>query len=99
VIVQRVFAVLAAALGVGAVAVAMFGARAMTLEQALGPVGRVAARSWCERILGVWAWERLAQPFMVRPAWLVPVCLAVLCAGIALSLAGRARAGRERRQG
>jgi hypothetical protein len=102
VIVQRVFAALAAFFLVGAVALATFGARAMTLEVALRMINRGlvdALFAWTEQTFGTWAWTRLAQPLLVRPAWLPAACLGLIALGVVFSLSYRAKPGSSHRRG
>ena len=49
---------------------------------------------WC----GDWAWTGMAMPLLQRPAWLPPASLALLAAGLALSLPGRKTPHRSRRR-
>ena len=77
-IAQRVFAVLAAMLLVGAVALATLGPPEVPLGQMLFMIDHDlmgALHGGIERHLWVWMWDYLVQPLMVRPAWLVPACM------------------------
>ena len=101
-IAPRILAVLSAILLVGAVALAMFGVRAMSLEIALGQLdsGLVEGmRSWISRNLGAWTWARLIYPFLIRPAWLLPAFLGLICSGLAVSLSYRGNARRSHKRG
>jgi hypothetical protein len=101
VIAQRVFAVLAAALLVGAVAVAILAPPDVPLGQMLFLVDHDlmdAFHNGVERHLASWFWDYLIAPLMVRPAWLVPAALGLICAGLALTLANRKPAHRSHRR-
>jgi hypothetical protein len=92
VIAQRIFAVLAAMLLVGAVALAMLGPPSVPLGQALFMVDHDlmdALHSGVERHLSSWLWESAAVPLMLRPAWLLPAALGLICAGVSLTLSTR----------
>jgi hypothetical protein len=101
VIAQRVLAVLAAVLLVGAVAVAMLGPPELPLGQALFMLDRdmmEALHSGIEKHLSGWIWNNLLVPLMVRPAWLVPAATGLICAGVSLSLATRKSPHRSHRR-
>jgi hypothetical protein len=101
VIAQRALAIAAAALFVTAVAVATFGAQSMTLSQALSMLDGAAVNnlaSWCNRVLGHWAWASVIQPLLVRPAWLVPASAGLICTGLSLSLSNRKSPHRSHRR-
>jgi hypothetical protein len=98
---RRIMAVLAAALLVGAVALA-------TLEPPDLPFGQVllmldhdatdAVHAFVGRHLAEWIWADLAMPVLIRPAWLVPATLGLICAGAAVSFSGGKTAGRPHRR-
>jgi hypothetical protein len=54
--------------------------------------------SGVERHLSAWLWENIAMPLLLRPAWLVPAALGLICAGISLSLSTRKSARRSHRR-
>jgi uncharacterized membrane protein len=98
---QRVLAVISAALLVTAVAVATFGPQSVTLGEALylldhDFVGKLLALS--HRFWGDWAREALIQPLLLRPAWLIPASAGIICAGVSLSLSGRKSTRRSHRR-
>ena len=100
-IAQRILAVLAAALLVGAVALAMLGPPSVPLGQALFMLNHDLMNmlhSSTERYLSAWLWEHVAMPLMVRPAWMVPAALGLICAGMSLSLSTRKSAHRSHRR-
>jgi hypothetical protein len=101
VIAQRILAVLAAALLVGAVAVAMLGPPDMPLGQMVFMIDHDlmnAMRSGIEKHLASWIWGYLIAPLMVRPAWLVPAAVGLVCAGMAATLSNRKPAHRSHRR-
>jgi hypothetical protein len=101
VIAQRVLAVLSAMLLVGAVALAMLGPPSVPLGQVLFMVDHDlmdALHSGVERHLSAWLWENVAMPLMVRPAWLMPAALGLICAGLSLSLSTRKATHRSHRR-
>lgn len=100
-IVQRIFAVLAAALLVGAVALATLGPPALPLGQVIFMLDHdvmAALRSGIEGHVAGWLWRAVVMPVLVRPAWLVPASLGLICAGTALSLSNRKPAHRSHRR-
>ncbi len=97
-IAQRIFAVLAAALLVGAVAVAMLGPPDVPLGQMVFMIDHDlmnAMRSGIEKHLASWIWGYLIGPLMVRPAWMVPAALGLICAGMSVTLLNRKPAHRS----
>ena len=100
-IAQRILAVLAALMLVGAVALAMLGPPSVPLGQALFMLNHDlmdVLHSGVERHLSAWLWENIAMPLLLRPAWLVPAALGLICAGISLSLSTRKSARRSHRR-
>ncbi len=94
---QRVMAVLAAAFLVGAVAVATVGSPDIPLGAALytlGPQSLYAVQAHISAGL----WNGAAMPLLVRPAWLLPACLGIICAGLSLTTASRKGAQRTPRR-
>lgn len=95
--VARVFAVLAALLLVLAVAIASLTPAGMTLGQGLLMLDG-GSPAWLRAHTGAWLWNWLEMPFLVRPLWLVPACLGVICAGMAATFnQGNASPSRRRR--
>ena len=100
-IAQRILAVLSAALLVGAVAVALLGPPGMPLGQALLAVDHRtldALQSGVAHIFAPWLWTEVILPILVRPAWLPPTALGLICAGLALTLPHGRRAERPRQR-
>jgi hypothetical protein len=87
-VLPRIFAVLAATLLVGSVALAALMPTDTTLVQALHAMDP-AAPEHVQRVvtglLGRGLWEGAIVPVMVRPVWLIPVCLGLICVGGAVS--------------
>jgi len=101
VIAQRILAILAAAFLVGAVGVALLGPPGMPLAQALLAVDhRIldVTQSQVEHILSPWLWTEVIMPVLVRPAWLPPTALGLICAGLSLTLPRGRRAERPRQR-
>lgn len=100
-IAKRAFAVLAAVLLVGAVALAMLGPPGVPLGQLLFMINHdlmEALHSGTERYLAAWLWDYLAVPLMMRPAWLAPAGLGLICAGLSFTLSPRKPAHRSHRR-
>ncbi len=100
-IARRILAILAAALLVGAVAVALLAPPGMPLGQALLALDhRVLGKlqSDVERFLTPWLWTEVILPVLVRPAWLPPTALGLICAGLSLTLPNGRRAERPRQR-
>lgn len=100
-IAQRILAVLAAMLLVGAVALAMLGPPGVPLGQALFMVDHdlmEAVHTFIGTHLATWLWDYLVVPLMLRPAWLVPAALGLLCGGMSLSLSTRKSTHRSHRR-
>ncbi|HTW69135.1 MAG TPA: hypothetical protein VME47_04535 [Acetobacteraceae bacterium] len=98
---QRALAVLSAMLLVGAVALAMLGPPSVPLGQVLLMIDHdltETLRTGIEQHLSTWLWLDVVQPLLVRPAWLVPASLGLICAGAAFSVAPRKSAGRTHRR-
>ena len=80
----RILAIFAALLLVGAFAVATLGPNNMSLGQALYLLDASMLHAVQDflrghRMGGVW--DRLALPMLVRPAWLIPAALGLICIG------------------
>lgn len=100
-ITQRVLAVLAAMLLVGAVALAMLGPPEVPLGQVLFMIDHdlmEGAHSFIGTHLAGWLWDYLVAPLMLRPAWLVPAALGLICGGMSLSLSTRKTTHRSHRR-
>ncbi len=88
----RIFAVLAAILLVGSVALAALLPPEMSLKEALAAwdatlpeaVQHVLAGS-----LGSGFWDSIVVPILLRPSWMIPVCLGLICVGGAVTATPR----------
>lgn len=99
-IAQRILAVLAAALLVGAVAVAVLGPPSMPLGAALFMLDHdmmQAFQGGVEAHFDHWMWDDVVMPLLVRPAWLLPASIGLICAGASLTLSNSQR-GSQRSQ-
>ena len=86
---QRILAVVAAVLFVGAVGLATVGPQMVSLGSVLSYFSATAEtglHNWLVRAMGLWSWEYVARPLLIRPAWLPLGSLGLICAGVALSL-------------
>jgi hypothetical protein len=98
---QRILAIISAMLLVGAVALAMLGPPSVPLGQLLLMIDHdltEALRGGIEQHLAAWIWSDVALPLLVRPAWLVPAALGLICAGVAASVSGSKPARRPHRR-
>lgn len=98
---QRILAVLAAALLVGAVSLALLVPPSLPLGQLLVMLDQDAtdaAQAFVGRHFSDWIWSDLAMPLLLRPAWLVPATLGLICAGAATSISTKKTAGRSHRR-
>ena len=98
---QRVLAVLAAILFVSAVGLATVQPRMISLGGVLSWMsadGEVQLRDWLVRVLGSWSWDYAVRPLLIRPAWLPPGALGLICAGVALTLPARDARRRSHRR-
>ncbi len=99
--VQRVLAVFAAVFLVGSVGLA-------TLEQPDLPLGQMlfmvdsgfmnALESGTKRRLSPWIWSNVEVPLLIRPAWLIPAAIGIVCAGLAVTLTPNRGSPRPRRR-
>ena len=95
--VARIFAVLAAVFLVGAVSIFALTPVGLTLAQGLLQLDRGAV-DWAQAHSAAWLWSSIETPFLVRPLWLIPACLGVVCAGLAGSFnLGKSTNTRRRR--
>jgi hypothetical protein len=88
VLVFRIFAVLAAALLVGAFGLLVLMPDGMTLDQAMASFNPLLVghlRHFVQHSLGAAAWSHVFMPLLVRPVWLIPLCLGMVCAGVSVT--------------
>jgi hypothetical protein len=51
-----------------------------------------------ERAITPWLWTEVLLPVLVRPAWLLPAGLGLICAGLSFTLPQNRRAERPRQR-
>jgi hypothetical protein len=96
-IASRIFAALAALFLVAAVAIAALTPLGMTLGQGLMLMDG-SWLTWIQKQSPAWGWTWLELPFLLRPLWLIPAGVGLICAGAAASLNfGRASPSRRKR--
>jgi len=86
---------------VGAVALATLGPPSVPLGQVLLMMDHdltETLHAGIELHFADWLWSDVALPVLVRPAWLVPASLGLICAGAAFSVSARKPAGRPHRR-
>ncbi len=84
-ILRRLFAVIAAVMFVAAFALAALLPLDSTLAEALAGVDhRVLV--WLPQHAPGWAWTWLVKPALVRPVWLLPAAVGVICAAAVMTL-------------
>jgi hypothetical protein len=92
-LVTRIFAVLAAVLLVGSLAIVSVLPADMTLVQGLAALDGALPEHLQAGVMGSvghFAWMHVFMPFLVRPVWFIPVCLGVMCVGGAVTTIGHA---------
>ena len=88
-ILSRSLLVAAALCVVAAFALAVLYSPTMRLDRfiAMMDVGALLRmQDWVRDALGDWAWQNLFVALLVRPAWLLPLSLAIVLTGLAVSL-------------
>ena len=96
-IASRVLATFAALFLVTAVAIASLTPLGMTLGQGLMLLdgGWLA---WMQKHSASWVWTAIELPFLLRPLWLIPAAIGLICAGAAATLNfGKASPSRRKR--
>ena len=98
---MRGFAILAAALLVGAFALGTILPADLPLRDALLQWDR-SLPGWLQAMatshLPAWFWDGLLLPLLLRPVWLLPAGLGVVCAGAAVTCGSGGGAQRSRRR-
>lgn len=93
----RIFAILSAVFLVVAVGIAALTPLGLTLGQGL-LMANPTNLEWLRANSSAWFWAWIEAPFLLRPLWFLPVCMGVVCAGIATTLNfGKASSTRRRR--
>ena len=80
--VVRVFAVLAAVFLVAAAGFALLMPMGMRLSDGVAQLDRTAL-DWAQAHSASWLWAYVEVPVLLRPIWLLPASLGMICAGIA----------------
>ena len=96
-IAQRILAVLSAVLLVGSVALATLAPSGAPLGQVLFMVDHDLMERMHRFIADTmtdWVWSELFVPLLLRPPWLMPASIGLICAGVAVSLSSRKPARR-----
>ncbi len=97
---QRILAVLAAVLLVGAVALAMLGPAGMPLGAALFMLNHDLMATFqgsIEAHFDHWMWDDVMVPILARPAWLLPASIGLIVAGVSLTLSNNSQRGPQQR--
>jgi hypothetical protein len=97
----KVFSVLAAAFLVGALALATLLPPDMSLHEAIHTIDALRADTFQQAMiggLGKGFWDTAAVPLLMRPVWLAPLSLGVICVGAALSSSFQATPRTKRKQ-
>ena len=95
-IVSRIFIALTALCIVSAFAIAALAPLGLTLADGLGRLDD-GSTAILQRHLPDAAWHGVILPFLIRPPWLLPIMVAIVSAGIAVSIRRPAGAGSRRR--
>ncbi len=99
-LVPRIFAALAAFFLVAAVAFGSLLPADMDVAgavHALDDEGLASFQHAVEAVFGRGFWHAVCVPVMVRPVWLTPLCLGIICVGGALT-SNRPAAGRTKQR-
>jgi len=86
----KLFAAVGALCLVASFAVASLMNPFATLAELLATLDHRAVLAWNRAehsAMATWLWMHVAMPLMVRPAWLVPTGLGLVCVGVATSFA------------
>jgi hypothetical protein len=98
---SRLLAVIAAFSIVGAVAIATVMPATISLAQMVALADHsilVGVQDYVLRHMPEWVWSRVMLPVLERPAWLLPVSVGVIAAGLAVTLSSRPNAPHSRRK-
>ncbi len=96
-IAQRILAVLAALMLIGAFALGTLGPPGVPLGHVLFTLD-TPVMDWLQQHAPAWMWHNLAVPLLLRPAWMLPASLGIILAGASLTLASRPQTHRSRHQ-
>ena len=92
----RIFAVVAAVFLVTAVALCTLMPQGLTLGQGLLMLDR-GSPAWLRAHSAAWLWDWVELPFLLRPLWLLPAFLGLICVGLSVTLNGGKPSPRRRR--
>jgi hypothetical protein len=98
---SKVLAIAAAILLVGAFALATLGPVNMTLGQLLVGADIDIVRFLHDGIRAAhvpWLWDHVVLPMLVRPAWLLPAALGLVCVGVAATFGSNGAPRGQRRR-
>ncbi len=98
---QRIFAILAAVMIVVSVGLATLGPRPEDLGPLLAQIDPGLPLALKVRVIdwfGEWSWSNLVLPILVRPGWLLPLCVSIVSIGAFLSVSGPNTPRRSRRR-
>ncbi len=87
-VLPRIFAILAAVLLVGSVALASLMPTDTSLVQAFQAIDQGGPEHLQRMLIGLLGhgfWDSVVVPLLVRPVWLIPVCLGLICVGGAVT--------------
>jgi hypothetical protein len=101
VIAQRLVAVFAAVFLVGSIAIGSLTDPGWPLGQLLFAINPRLLASVDVGMRGAvppWAWDWIVHPILIRPAWLIPACIGIICVGLYVTLASRQGQPRSRRR-
>ena len=85
----RSLLVAAAVCVVAAFALAVLSTPATRLERVVATIDTAALphlQDWVRATWGDWAWQNICVAILVRPAWLLPLCVSIVLTGLAISL-------------
>jgi hypothetical protein len=97
----RILAILAAMCLVGTFALVTFEPPMLSLADLVAKIDHsllVAVQDWTRMRVSEWVWEDLAIPLLVRPCWLVPMAVGLLCGAGSVTLASRSSVPRSHRR-
>ena len=100
-LIARVFTVLAAVFLVGAVALATMLPPDMTLHEAMHAIDAIRADDFQHTLattLGKTVWDWVIAPLLLRPVWMMPLSLGLICVGGALTASFHAPPRTKHRQ-
>ena len=96
----RIFTTIAAVFLVGAFGIAVIGP-GLTLGEAVLDLDASylpSLQAICRDDLPGGTWLHVVVPMLIRPAWLIPAALGLVCCGVALNLNSIAKASPTRRR-